>query len=316
MPKRLGEKSPLQGFPRMSRFLTKQEIDGYFSNPDGIQCLLCGRVYGALGGHLQMVHGISHEEYRDTYGLPWRRGLVSTRVSMRLRTVLTERIRNGSFKPEPDNKAAVEKIRAGGRRKDQPFVTADKALQGKGQSKKNRKYGRKDFEKVLSAMLEYKTTLRQACMDKGLPPEPTVLLYAELNSRFRKKLLGTYHALPYAVQARADMFSPQFYKDLKRLKRKGLSATEIREELQVSRKTIWKRLTDLLQLLKNSSANLGRYLPWESSWHHRLLFDNMLCVMPLPGSSAGWPRQPLGKSCRRSRDIRSLWRESCPCLQS
>ena len=230
----------------MSKFLPKQEIDQYFSNPDGIQCLLCGRAYGALGGHLQIVHGISHEEYRDTYGLPWRRGLVSTRVSTRLSTALAERIRSGSFKPEPDNKAAVGRIRAGGRRKDQPFVTAEKSLQGKGQSKKNRQYGRKDFEKVLSAMLERQTTLRQACMDKGLPPEPTVLRYAESNSGFRKKLLETYHALPYTVQARADMFSRQFFKDLKRLRRKGLSATEIGEKLQVSGKTIWKRLRNLV----------------------------------------------------------------------
>lgn len=245
MTKRLGEKSPLPGFPRVSKFLTKQEVDQYFSNPDGIQCLLCGRAYGALGGHLQMVHGISHEEYRGTYGLPWRRGLVSARVSTRLSTALTERIRNGSFKPEPDSRAAVEGILAGGRRKDQPFVTAEKSLRGKGQSKKNRLYGRKDFEKVLSAMLERQTTLRQACMDKALPPEPTVLRHAELNSGFRKKLLETYHALPYAVQARADMFSREFFKDLKRLKRKGLSAAEIGEELQVSGKTIRRRLRTL-----------------------------------------------------------------------
>ena len=62
--------------------------------------------------------------------------------------------------------------------------------------------------------------------------------------------------------------------------------------------------THLLQLLKNSFAILGRWVPWKSSWHHRLLIDNMDCVMPTPGLSAAEPRRPPGKSCRRFRGIR------------
>jgi hypothetical protein len=80
---------------------------------------------------------------------------------------------------------------------------------------------------------------------KDLPGKATVLGYAESNSTFRKKLLDTYHALPYAVQARADMFSPQFFEDLERLKKKGLSAVKIAEELRVSSKTVVKRLRQI-----------------------------------------------------------------------
>ena len=94
-------------------------------------------------------------------------------------------------------------------------------------------------------MLERKIALREACMDKGLPPIPTVLGYAELHPGFRKKLLDTYYALPYVVQARADMFSPQFYEDLKRFKAKGLPATEIGKKLGVSHKTVRIRLKQM-----------------------------------------------------------------------
>ena len=121
------KKSALPGFPWKAKLITKNEIDEYFSNPEGIQCLLCGRIYKSLNGHLRIIHGISHEEYRARYGLPWRRGLVSPKVSNRLSYLLTKRIRNGSFKPKPDNKAAIKRILAGGRRKDQPFVTGIKA---------------------------------------------------------------------------------------------------------------------------------------------------------------------------------------------
>jgi DNA-binding NarL/FixJ family response regulator len=94
-------------------------------------------------------------------------------------------------------------------------------------------------------MKKNKATLRQACKDRRLPSEPTVLGYADANPSFRKKLVDTYHSLPYAVQARADMFSPQFFKDLNRLKRKGLNFTEIAEKLQVSRKTVVRRFKGL-----------------------------------------------------------------------
>ena len=98
---------------------------------------------------------------------------------------------------------------------------------------------------MLSVMLERKIALREACMDKGLPPTPTVLGYAESHPGFRKKLLDTYYALPYVVQARADMFSPQFYEDLKRFKAKGLTATEIGKKLGVSHKTVQKRFKQI-----------------------------------------------------------------------
>ena len=79
-------------------------------------------------------------------------------------------------------------------------------------------------------------------MDKNLPASSGVLGYAESNPEFRKKLMDTYYALPYDVQARAGMFSPQFYGDLKRLKAKGLPNTEIGRQLGISYKTVKIRL--------------------------------------------------------------------------
>ena len=82
------KKSTLPGFPFKAKFITKNDIDEYFSNPEGIQCLLCGRSYKSLNGHLQAVHGISHEEYRARYGLPWRRGLVSPDILNKIKTAV------------------------------------------------------------------------------------------------------------------------------------------------------------------------------------------------------------------------------------
>ena len=162
------------------------------------------------------------------------RDLVSRTVSKKHSASLINRIKNGTFKPKPDNKAAVKKILEGNRRPDQPYITGIKAENSKALSKQNVKYSHKDFEKVLSVMRKQKITLNEACKKYDLPGKGTILRYAELNPEFRKKLLDTYHGLPYEVQARADMFSPQFYRDLERLKKKGLPATEIGKALGIS----------------------------------------------------------------------------------
>ena len=235
------QKSALPGFPRKGKFTTKDEIDQYFSNPYGIQCLLCGRFFEYLSVHLRITHDIHHEQYRDRYGLPWRKGLVTRNVSKGFSSRLKRRIKNGSFIPKPDNKAAVNGIRTS-RRKDQPYLTGIKAERAKGQSKKNIKHTRKDYERVLSLMRRNKVGLQEACMDENLPASSGVLAYAESNPEFRKKLMDTYYSLPYDVQARAGMFSPQFYEDLKRLKAKGLPNTEIGRQLGISYKTVKVRL--------------------------------------------------------------------------
>ena len=235
------EINSIPGFPWKGQFKTKDEIDQYFSDPDGIQCLLCGRYFEFLSGHLRKSHDISHEQYRDWYGLPWRKGLVSRTVSKKISSNLTKRIKNGSFIPKADNKAAVNGIHVA-RKKDQPYITRIKAEKARGLSKRNIKHGRKDYEKVLTVMRQNKVALREACMDENLPASSGVLGYAESNPEFRKKLMDTYYALPYDVQARARMFSPQFYEDLKRLKAKGLPNTEIGRQMGISHKTVKIRL--------------------------------------------------------------------------
>jgi hypothetical protein len=174
--------------------------------------------------------------------LPWRKGLVSRKVSKRLSESLTNRIKDGSFTPNPDNELAVSTLRKKGMREVPPYRRAINAERTKELSKKNVRYSRKDFENVLAVMRKRKITLREACMDRDLPGSTTVKHYANVNPDFRKKMLDTYYSLPYAVQARADMFSPQFYQDLMRLKAKGLPGTEIAEKFGISEKTIYRRL--------------------------------------------------------------------------
>ena len=65
----------LKGFPYPMQLETYEEIKNYFRG-DRIQCLLCGKPYKSLATHLVRVHGVSVDQYKKKYGLPWTRGLV------------------------------------------------------------------------------------------------------------------------------------------------------------------------------------------------------------------------------------------------
>ena len=78
-PKKSGQKQ----FPWPGRFETKAEIDEYFSG-DKVQCLLCSEWYKTLHTHLVRIHEIAVDDYRERYGLPWKRGLCVASTSEKL----------------------------------------------------------------------------------------------------------------------------------------------------------------------------------------------------------------------------------------
>jgi ROS/MUCR transcriptional regulator protein len=57
-------------------FQTRREVERYFSGKT-IQCLLCGRRFRRLWGHLAAKHAMNSDDYRRRFGLPWSRGLTS-----------------------------------------------------------------------------------------------------------------------------------------------------------------------------------------------------------------------------------------------
>jgi hypothetical protein len=57
-------------------FQTRKEVERYFGGKT-ITCLLCGGRYGRLSFHLAAKHGMTTDEYKVHFGLPWSRGLIS-----------------------------------------------------------------------------------------------------------------------------------------------------------------------------------------------------------------------------------------------
>jgi len=66
---------PLPGFPITEKFTTIESIREYLYG-EKICCLICGRTYKGLLGHIP-AHKISADEYKERFGLPYRTGLTS-----------------------------------------------------------------------------------------------------------------------------------------------------------------------------------------------------------------------------------------------
>lgn len=57
-------------------FRTRRAVDRYFAGRT-IKCLICGRRFGRLSFHLAAKHGVTTDDYKHRFGLPWTRGLTS-----------------------------------------------------------------------------------------------------------------------------------------------------------------------------------------------------------------------------------------------
>ena len=238
MDETLNLKSP-QRFPWRDKFGTKTEIDDYLGG-DKVRCLLCGKLFKALPTHLERMHDITADDYRERYGLPWKRGLCGAGLSKKLSENMLKRRKNG-FRP-PIEVAQRNSVTAK-RMPDQPFLVKAKTESLKPIIEKLRKYEDRDFKNVLVKMLREKKGLNEACKDAGMPHFGAVSKYAKKNAEYRKQLEETYEQLPYSIQAGAGKLpEKQFREDLLSLKRSGITVADMSRLLGVSRNLINDRL--------------------------------------------------------------------------
>jgi len=69
--------------PVVDEFKTLDEIDAYLGGST-IECLICGGVFQQLGNHIRPAHTIDCAEYKEQFGIPRTRKLVSARLHEKL----------------------------------------------------------------------------------------------------------------------------------------------------------------------------------------------------------------------------------------
>ncbi|MCP4751697.1 MAG: MucR family transcriptional regulator [Proteobacteria bacterium] len=183
------QNNPLPGFPRVGKFKTKEEVDAYFAT-EKIQCLLCGKWFESIGStHMTRKHGISGDDYREMYGLPWSRGLDGRRLFEK-KIILGKKLwLEGN---RPDIEKAHREARKAKQRPTQPYQKdyyskSMLALHGL-----TRKYRLEDIEAVLDRMRIQQRSLEDVCDDPDMPSNRIVRNYAMKHPEFEDEIKRTY----------------------------------------------------------------------------------------------------------------------------
>jgi hypothetical protein len=89
--KRAARRRIMDGYPITTPFESLEAVREYLSG-DKVVCLLCGKAYKKLGVHLHYIHQVSCDEYKERYGLNWRRGLTCGEFHEAMSALVKERI--------------------------------------------------------------------------------------------------------------------------------------------------------------------------------------------------------------------------------
>ena len=247
-------------FPKEEVFKTKKEVDEYFSK-DRIQCLLCGKRYKKLGGaHLQIIHDITEDEYREKYGLPYTRGLVCPSTSKKLSIITKKRYDNGEIGLLTHESARRARVNSTKPRKNAPYITNElekRCLEWCKQTARSSE----DYNKVLIYIKKYKITIERFCdqyKHLRLPSQSRIRNRIQTNPDYGKRYYEIIYAWPYNLQSKYRCLSPRFFKTVFKLfYKKKLTKTEISQQLGVSLKCVWKAITTC----KYKGQDLTKYKP-------------------------------------------------------
>jgi len=108
----------LPGFPIEEPFRSIKDVRHYLAG-ESIICLLCGKNYKKLGHHLSRIHGVTVDEYKKRYNIPWTYGLCCRDTSERYRRAIERRMRDGYKPPAKDGRALRAMIKV--ERRECPF---------------------------------------------------------------------------------------------------------------------------------------------------------------------------------------------------
>ncbi len=177
---------------------SKAEVDQYFSG-DRIQCLICGKTYKRLAIHIYM-HDLTEDDYRELYGLPWRRGLCGIDAFKAYSNAMHVRIGEGYMPPcNKENRAkAHTAIREHGMR-TQPFKR-EICRENISHSNGREQWPDYMFQEIVRRILTGRT-LPEVCTDNELPRKTWFRKYAREHPEEKQLFLAQLNELPFKDQA-------------------------------------------------------------------------------------------------------------------
>lgn len=236
-------RKPLDGYPVTEGFQSREAVENYLSD-DRIVCLLCGRAFKALSGHLGSMHGITGDEYKDMFNIPYNYGLARETTRKLHSKNAKQRI-----KENPDHVAHLERMRLdmiekrkAGKIKNRPrrdFIIneyTDRALKNAGHESQF-----SDDEKAMFLdELAKDKTLTEALEATGFG-KSAFYDNQRNDPAFKEMIDRAIEAQSFFVQAKQTRLGKRFKTECARLLAKGMSDHEIAAKLGVTAMSVNKR---------------------------------------------------------------------------
>jgi hypothetical protein len=234
---------PLPGFPWKDKFKTMEEVDEYFDR-DKITCLVCGRDYISLHKHLLFTHDMTPETYKESFGLPWRRGLISRLLKEKQGAIMNRQRKDGIL-PQAPSAAHIRRLRKSiaNRRPTVDAVRENCRQHALGLHGRSEKWSDADFEEYLRRVKTGRT-LTEVGRDKDMPCREVFDKWLRLNPAFRVKFEKLWDSLPFDLQVRGQRTGKRFKKTVFDLRRQGKTWPEISRIMGVKEGTVrgcWHR---------------------------------------------------------------------------
>lgn len=174
MPK--ARKTVQPGFPKEFVFEAREAVDEYL-NADRIVCLLCGNDFRSLEPHLSRAHEMSADEYREKYGLPYRRGLCCADFSER-KSEQAKQMFGENRERQMAALMAAKAVQAvnGNPQRNKPTFWKNERTQ----------YSREHYEEFVRRVLAGRA-VSDVSDDEDVPTSQTVYWYMKRDKDFAKK---------------------------------------------------------------------------------------------------------------------------------
>lgn len=234
----------MAGYPIETGFTSPEDVWAYL-NADRITCLRCGKPYKVLGVHLS-IHGWNAQRYKEFYGLPWRTGLTSSMTKAVKRRLGKESFEAGiAFGGNPG--LGWDKAYVASRRKRAPYLAAVAVRNLSKAPAHDRQriiagdlciWRDADYWSVLDRMTNQDRSVADVCGDADMPGTSALGIFARSHPKYAEALDAVWEGLSFPVQAKAERLGKRFKKEASALRKKGLTAEEIGEELGVHRVTV------------------------------------------------------------------------------
>lgn len=247
---------PLRGYPKDEVFTSIKEVHTYLDG-EKVACLLCGRQYAALGGHITRIHQMTSDDYRQRYGIPYKYGLASKKFRAHAARRMKQMRKDGVVPYKP-TRATMEKMWEA-RRNRRP-ITAVTQQQNRdklrGHHGNRKAWHKPDYEEFYRRVKSGRNP-GEVGKDKDMPTRTAFLRYLKRDRALGKKYEALPEILSFPEQIRIRKTGERYRRTLVQLRLGGNTWPQVAEIMRVKEshvRTMWYYLKRRKELKKYQHA--------------------------------------------------------------